>query len=214
MRQSIPNEVSSRQRLILEKVRRSKRWSQELVTRCRIVLMSAAGKTNASQAIILGVDRQLVRRWRHRWAESADALAAAEAADTNTKKFERDYEKMVLAVLSDEYRSGAPAKFSAEQVVTIISLACEPPADSGLPVSHWTPSELAREAQKRGIVASISARHVDRFLARPTCDLTRVNTGSPRRTNKKTPPNTKLMSKESATPTATRVSLQKQAGTS
>ena len=30
--------------------------------------------------------------------------------------------------------------------MAIIALACEPPAQSGLPVSHWTPTELAREA--------------------------------------------------------------------
>jgi len=49
-------------------------------------------------------------------------------------------------------------------VAQIISLACEKPEDSGLPVSHWTPPELAREAAKRGIVESISPRQVDRFL--------------------------------------------------
>jgi hypothetical protein len=69
-------------------------------------------------------------------------------------------------VLSDEQRCGGPAKFSPEQVTAIIALACEPPADSGLPVSHWTPRELSREASKRGIVESISPRQVDRFLAR------------------------------------------------
>ena len=52
----------------------------------------------------------------------------------------------------------------AEQVAQILALACESPKESGLPVSHWTPADLTREVLKRGIVESISPRHVDRFL--------------------------------------------------
>ena len=81
---------------------------------------------------------------------------------------EAELETRILAVLSDEPRSGAPPKFTPEQVVAIVALACEPPADSERPISHWTPTELAAEAIKRGIVDSISPRQVDRFLARRT----------------------------------------------
>src|SRR5215211_4888413 len=61
-------------------------------------------------------------------------------------------------------RPGAPATFSAEQWCQIIALACEPPEASGRPMSHWTPRELADEAGKRGIVWTISKRHVGRFF--------------------------------------------------
>ncbi len=67
------------------------------------------------------------------------------------------------SVLADAYRSGMPAKFSAEVVVQIIALACELPSDSGLPLSHWTPESLATEAVKRGFVESISPQSVERF---------------------------------------------------
>jgi len=43
-----------------------------------------------------------------------------------------------------------------EQIVEIVAVACELPASSGRPISHWTPRELASEVVKRGIVASIS----------------------------------------------------------
>jgi putative transposase len=66
--------------------------------------------------------------------------------------------------LQDWPRSGSPGKFSAEQLVQLIALACEAPQDSGYPVSHWTPQEIAAEASKRGIVESISPRPVGRFL--------------------------------------------------
>jgi len=171
--QSVTVIITARQRQVLEAVARSKLAPQRWVERCRIVLMSAEGRQNADQAAKLGVDRQRVRRWRHRWAKAREVLAAAE----NEGATDRDLEKLILAVLTDDPRSGAPMTFTPEQVAGIIALACEPPADSGLPVSHWTPPELAREAIKRGIVQTISPRHIDRFLGRRTCDRTRANIG-------------------------------------
>ena len=141
--------------------------------RCRIVLLSADGRDNLDQADVLGVDRQRVRRWRYRWAKARAALADAEEKGASDK----DLEKLILSVLADDERSGAPPKFTPEQMAAIIALACEQPAESGLPVSHWTPPELAREAIKRKIVESISPRQVDRFLAMRTSGRTRVSTG-------------------------------------
>ena len=201
---SIAVAVTPRQKKFLEALTRTKLAAQRLVERCRIVLMSAEGRTNEDQADELGINRQRVRRWRHRWARAWECLAAAEEEGATDK----DFEKLVMGVLMDDARSGTPAKFSPEQVVAIIALACEPPADSGLPVSHWTPTELAREAIKRGIVESISPRQVDRFLAKRTCDRTRASTGSPRRTSAKRQSNTNRMSRESATRIETRRSLR------
>jgi hypothetical protein len=100
-------------------------------------------------------------------------LAAAEKRGASDK----DLERLIIGILMDDDRSGAPPKFTPEQVAGIIALACEPTAESGLPVSHWTPPELAREAIKRGLVESISPRQVDRFLAKRTCDRTRASIG-------------------------------------
>jgi hypothetical protein len=170
---SVRVEVTPRQRKVLEPLARAKVAPQRVVERCRIVLMSAEGRNNEDQGRELGIDRQRVRRWRKRWAKASAALVAAE----NEGASDKDLEKLILRVLVDNPRRGAPSKFRAEQVAGIIALACEPPADSGLPVSHWTPSELAREAMKRKIVESISPRQVDRFLARRASDRTRVSTG-------------------------------------
>lgn len=206
---SVAVAVTPRQREVLEALIRTKLAAQQLVERCRVVLMSAEGRTNEDQADELGVDRQRVRRWRHRWARATESLAAAEEEGATGK----DFERLIIGVLMDEARSGAPAKFSPEQVAGIIALACEPPSDSGLPVSHWTPPELAREAIKRGIVESISPRQVDRFLAKRTCDRTRVSTGSHRGTSARRPSSTKPTSSESVTRTGMRRSLQRRAPT-
>ena len=63
----------------------------------------------------------------------------------------------------DEMRA-AVATFTPEQLCQLMAVACEPPGDSGRPISQWTPRELADEATKRGIVDRISARTVGRFL--------------------------------------------------
>jgi putative transposase len=57
--------------------------------------------------------------------------------------------------------------FSAsEQTCAIVAVACEAPEASGVPLSHWSASDLAREAVKRGLVPAISPRTVGRFLKR------------------------------------------------
>lgn len=154
--------VTQRQREVLEALTATGSTPQSVAERCRIVLMSVEGRQNLEQAAELGVDRQRVRRWRGRWAKAEQRLAAAE----NESVRDKDLKEVILDVLRDNHRNGGVTKFSAEQVAAIIALACELPQDSGLPVSHWTPPELAREAAKRGIVESISPRQVDRFLAR------------------------------------------------
>ena len=66
----------------------------------------------------------------------------------------------------DKPRPGAQVTFSAEQVVRIVAMACEDPETAGIPVSEWTPRELAQEAMRRGIVEKISDSSVERFLKR------------------------------------------------
>lgn len=172
-KQAVEVTVTTKERLLLEPLSRAKAAPQRLVERCRIVLLSADGLENQAQADELGIDRQRVRRWRHRWAKARPALAAAQKRGASTK----DLEKLVIGILMDDDRSGAPPKFTPEQMAGIIALACEPPEESGLPVSHWTPPEIAREAIKRGLVESISPRQVDRFLTKRTCARTRAGIG-------------------------------------
>lgn len=152
--------VSNRQRYVLQRLIDAKKTPQQLAERARIVLLSAEGMSNVEQAYTLGVDKQRVRRWRRRWAEHEAALAAVEAQEPT----ERELEERIIEALADAYRSGCPPKFSAEQVVQVLALACESPSDNGLPVSHWTPPDLRRELIKRGVFEDISPRSVDRFL--------------------------------------------------
>ena len=124
-----------------------------------MLLEASINNNNEQVAYELDSNRNTVRYWRQRWLEAAPALEAAEATGDDKVLAE-----LIEKVLADELRAGAPATFTVEQIVGIVALACEAPSDSGRPVSHWTPSELADEAIKRGIVDSISPRSVGRFL--------------------------------------------------
>jgi transposase len=166
--------VSDRQRGILEKWVLNKAGTPyRLVERCRIILLSAEGLSNTEQGRRLDVDRQRARRWRTRWASNEERLAAAEQEGATDK----DLAKLLSSLLEDDGRSGTPSKFTAEQLTQIIAVACELPEESDRPVTHWTPSELADEVKQRGIVESISPRHVDRVLKGGISAHTRASTG-------------------------------------
>lgn len=152
-------DLSVKQRLIIERLARSKTESQRLVERAQIVLRSANGELCVAQAGALGIDSQRVRRWRKRFARSREVLTSTEAADDKG-----DLERKIREVLMDEYRSGTPPKFTPEQVSMMVALACHKPSELGLPLSHWTADELARQAVELKMVKSISGRHLDRFL--------------------------------------------------
>jgi hypothetical protein len=125
--------------------------------RVRIILRMAQAAGVEPLARELHCAADTVQKWRDRWAQAQAALAAAELdADQLTL--------IIASVLADAPRSGRPVSFSAEQVVQIVNLACSSPRSVDRPVDAWTPRELADEAERQGIVTSISASSVTRFL--------------------------------------------------
>jgi putative transposase len=155
-----PIELTERQSDILERLARRETSAQRLVRRSNIVLEATDGANNTQIARRLNIQRGTARTWRERWAAAAPALSLAEEEGIDNK----DLAELIEQVLTDEPRSGTPGVFEAEQIAQIIAVACEDPEDSGRPVTHWTPRELADEVIKRGIVTSISPRSVGRFL--------------------------------------------------
>jgi putative transposase len=119
---------------------------QQIALRGKIILLASEGKNHRQIARTLDVNRQMARLWRTRWSENENK------------------ELSVFEKLQDFERSGAPAKFSMEQIIELFALACSRPEDYGRPISHWTTRELADEMMKQGIVESISPRHVGRLL--------------------------------------------------
>lgn len=58
----------------------------------------------------------------------------------------------------------APRSFPPEVLVQVKALACEPPAARALPLARYSCADIAREAQRSGIVAAISGTTVWRWL--------------------------------------------------
>jgi transposase len=114
---------------------------------------------NQDIAAEIDLNRNSVGVWRRRWAEAWERLTIIECTGTQA-----DLRRAIETVLSDEPRPGNPGKFTPEQITQILALACEPPSKSSRPITHWTGQELADEAQKRGLVTSISATQVNRYL--------------------------------------------------
>ena len=159
-RHALVIELSSRQRDTLNRWANAHKTSQQLLSRIQIIQLASTGLSNVEIGAELGITDQRARRWRNRWVALQSRLAEAETQGAS----EKDLDRLIEECLSDEYRSGTPPRFSAEQMTQIIALACEKPEESGYPVTHWTPKEIANEAIQRGIVDSISIRHVDRFF--------------------------------------------------
>lgn len=155
----LPVTLSPLQRSGLERLTRRHRCPQSLVRRAQIVLLAAEGSSNTQIVERLGVVPNTPTLWRSRWQAALPRLDALEAAGD-----EKALAEAMEAALSDEPRPGTPATFTPEQIVQIVAVALEDPEECGRPVSHWTPTELAEEAKKRGIVERISPRQVGRFL--------------------------------------------------
>jgi hypothetical protein len=96
--------------------------------------------------------------WRQRWRDSWESLTLLECSEP------RRLREAVRETLRDAPRSGAPGTFTPEQVAQILAVACEPPAQSERPITHWTQRELRDEVIKRAIVEDISESQIGRYL--------------------------------------------------
>lgn len=152
--------ITKKQTTILEKILRRLASPQSLVLRAKIVLAGAEyGRRDTHIADDLDCHARTVGVWRHRWLECCQRVLEVENVGTQA-----ELELAIIKALSDLPRLGAPAKFTAEQICQIISVACEVPSLSERPITEWTPRELADEVIKRRIVESISRTQAGRFL--------------------------------------------------
>ena len=142
-------DLTQPEREALERFVKRHTTPQQLVLRSRIVLAAADGLNNTQIARTLDVSIHTARLWRQRWL----SFQAVSLADLD-----------VAARLADLPRPGAPGHITAEQLCQIVALACEPPAQSGRPITHWTQRELAEEIITRRILPRISPRHAGRLF--------------------------------------------------
>src|SRR3954463_5656793 len=151
--------IPERQQEILRTFSRSVTAASRLRQRASIIVLAFGGLLNEDFARRVGLTHRQVGRWRRRWADAWDRLIDLECCESRAV-----LRRAIEAVLTDEPRPGAPAKFTPEQVTRILAVACQPPEKSGRPITHWTAQGLTDEVIRRGIVASISPSQVSRYL--------------------------------------------------
>ena len=98
---------------------------QQLVRRARVILGSAAGFGSRALAHQQRISRTTVRRWISRFVAKR------------------------CGGLHDRHRSGRPVAIKPTTRALVMALACERPADRGVPLSRYSLSELAREVAKQ-----------------------------------------------------------------
>ena len=133
--------LSDADRKVLEERARAYTLPHAEVVRAKIVLLAADGVANTVIAERLDVHVDVVSRWRKRFCEKG------------------------IDGLADRKRSGRPRVFAAEVVAEVKAMACEPPSEREVPLSRWSSAELAAQARAEGLVASVSASTVRRWLA-------------------------------------------------
>jgi transposase len=151
--------ITERQQDTLGTIRDAPTAPSQLRQRAAIILLAFAKRSNPEIAAAVGLSRRQVSLWRRRWADAWDRLIRIECTESHAAA-----RRAIERVLRDEPRPGPPGKFTPDQIVRILAVACEPPAKSDRPITHWTARELADEVIKRGIVPSISVAQVGRYL--------------------------------------------------
>src|SRR2546427_9364376 len=141
-------QLTARQRACLEQIARRQTNPQRLVRRAKIMLAMDAGANNCRLTRQMRLNRGTIREWRRRWLALTPKLEQVEAEEGSDKALARGIED----ALTDTPRPGAPATFTAEQLVQTVAVAWEDPAGSARPISHWSPREVAGEGSTRGLV--------------------------------------------------------------
>ena len=120
--------TASERKTLKNRVRGAKTpWRDRL--RAQVVLAAARGRPNARIAADLRVDEGTVRKWRGRFAE------------------------LRMDGLKDLPRPGRPRLIPEADRAAVVALACQLPADTGVPLARWTGPELAAELVAQGLVS-------------------------------------------------------------
>jgi putative transposase len=137
---------------------------QCVVLRGNLIVEYVQSGNKSTVATHNAVGRDTVRRWCQRWQAAQSELDRLEAEYQAGTLSLTTYSREIEKVLSDAERPGAPATFSEAQIQQIIAMATRQPQDEGVPVTHWSHEILAQTVMEKGIVPSISAAQIGRFL--------------------------------------------------
>jgi transposase len=135
---AVPVTLTAGERKMLKKRARGAKTPHRDRVRAQIVLAAACSRPNARIAAGLGITVDMVRKWRGRFAAHG------------------------LGGLKDRPRTGRPRQISELDRAAVVSLACQLPAASGVPLARWTGPELLAEitTQAAGPLSLTSLRRI------------------------------------------------------
>ncbi len=143
---------------ILSKFAKSRTFPARQVQRAKIIRLAADGLNNMQISKQAGFGQDSVSKWRGRFIKALPLLQ--EVAEKNPSRLEGT----VSSFLNDCPRPGQPSHYTDGQIIKILEVACSNPGDFGYEASHWSLNLLVDAVIKEGIVDSISAKTVSRFL--------------------------------------------------
>jgi putative transposase len=152
------------QRKIVTDLVEAQRSAQCIVLRGNLILDCAKCGKMCQVASKHEVGRDTVRRWYQRWQSRQAELDRLETEHQTGTLSQTKYRREIETLLSDAKRPGAPATFTEAEKQQIIAMATRQPEDEGVPVPHWSHEMLAQTVKERGIVKTISAAQIGRFL--------------------------------------------------
>ena len=126
------SKISLEAQSALQIIANSRKKQAGLVLRSRIILKSLNGEQNKDIASSLNIHYNTVGKWQNRFYSFIDLINFTAENDPE------DLEEIIINILSDKYRSGAPLKYSNTVRCTIVTIACQSPRDYGVEASNWT----------------------------------------------------------------------------
>jgi hypothetical protein len=135
-----------------------------LYCRIKIILLAHSNEKVAAIARQLKVSHPTVHRWIDYWIGDYPMIKEASKGINGKGITEKKLTDLMLSILEDGERSGAPIRITINEKIQIQTLACSDPLDAGFPITHWTHVELSKAIVKQKIVASISPSQVGRIL--------------------------------------------------
>lgn len=145
-------------RPVLSKFSRSRTLPARQVQRAKIILLAADGLNNMQISGQVGLGQDSVSKWRSRFVKALPLLREVAEKDPS------HLEDAVTSFLDDCPRPGQPSHYTDEQIIKILEIACRDPEELGYETSHWSLNQLVSAVVKEGIVDSISAKTISRFL--------------------------------------------------
>lgn len=153
-----------KQRKLITSLVRASTTPHGVALRASLILDYAESDNKSLVATKYSVGRDTVRRWCQRWQSYQAELERLETENQAGILSDTLYRREIEAILADAERPGAPATFTEEQKREMIAVATRKPEDEGVPVTHWSHELLAQMVVDKGIVTSISAAQIGRFL--------------------------------------------------